>query len=101
MNTFKNWIKLKEAAIPSRPDWADIPDEDWQHQYTAGNVETIINRAMEDASYEVQNILAQTRSAVYERLYPIFSRPEVDHDKVEKMARALFMQELKKKLGGQ
>ena len=100
MKTFTDWKALREVDIPGKPEQLKMSDEDWTHQYTSGNLEYIMEDAMDNVMSDISQILNSAKSQVYSRLYDVFANPQLDAEKIGRLAKSLLMQELKKQLGG-
>lgn len=82
------------GMIPPKPGTLKMSDDDWQHQYTAGNLETIMDDALDSVAHMVMRHLEQSKSDVYQRLYQVFAKSP-SHEEIEKWATALFKQKVK------
>ena len=69
-----------------------MSDDDWKHQYTSGNLETILDTAEERILSLIPNKLRTIKNQVYSQLYRQFE--QMESKEIEKMAIKLMWQAL-------
>ena len=94
MQSFFEFTQQFEVNIPPNPVQG-MSNDDWSHQVKSSNVESIIRDAEDSLIGDIQEILKDAE--VYSRIYTVFKKAP-SYDKLQSMAKAVMMQELKRRL---
>ena len=104
MQSFKEYVYLKETPngfdgnTPPKSPTLNMSDKDWKHQHTAGNVETILEEAVEEVHDILHGSLQEiATNEVYPILYHNFKNG-VSPEEVKKFAIATLWDKFKLKL---